>query len=376
MTNDSIPKKTSLTAEEINLHQIDDKIFRATMQNKDALTLFLTEFVPNEVNQYIELDSLELDNTEYVTGQLKKLQSDVVWKGRFKDQELRLILLLEHKKDFDREIFIQILLYLCCIWLLDVQNNQPFSCILPIVVHQGAGGKVWETRDLHHFFAHLPPEFLKHIPNFRFLLTNVQREPNPKILRLPEDNLLRALFLMFQCQEDDEKIKQYFGEIFKFYKKQPHLQTVLQLYLVYIMASFNMTIEQIMNLMDSISPNSKKDIMTTYEVLVAKGEGQGIAKGAKLRDLQIIWNGHLRKMSATDLSGLLNIAPSMIHKWLKRFEWMREGEAEGLTPLEIMLNVNELAAEPVVSELEVTTLLAFFKEQSAKKTKTRRTKKD
>jgi hypothetical protein len=227
MTNDSIPKKTSLTAEEINLHQIDDKIFRATMQNKDALTLFLTEFVPKEVNQYIDLDSLELDNTEYVTGQLKKLQSDVVWKGRFKDQELRLILLLEHKKDFDREIFIQILLYLCCIWLLDVQNNQPFSCILPIVVHQGAGGKVWETRDLHHFFAHLPPEFLKYIPNFRFLLTNVQREPNPKILGLPEDTLLRALFLMFQCQEDDEKIKQFFGEIFKFYKNQPHLQSVL-----------------------------------------------------------------------------------------------------------------------------------------------------
>ncbi|MEN9610144.1 MAG: hypothetical protein RLZZ628_958, partial [Bacteroidota bacterium] len=208
MTNDSTPKKSSLSADEIHLHQIDDKIFRATMQNKEALTLFLTEFVPKEVNQYIDLDSLELDNTEYVTGQLKKLQSDVVWKGKFKDQELRLILLLEHKKDFDREIFIQILLYLCCIWLLDVQNNQPFSCILPIVVHQGAGGKVWETRDFHHFFAHLPNEFLKHIPNFRFLLTNVQREPNLKILGLPEENLLRALFLIFQCQEDEEKIKQ------------------------------------------------------------------------------------------------------------------------------------------------------------------------
>ncbi len=42
--SDSTPKKKDLSAEEINLHQIDDKIFRATMQNKDALTLFLTEF--------------------------------------------------------------------------------------------------------------------------------------------------------------------------------------------------------------------------------------------------------------------------------------------------------------------------------------------
>ncbi|MEN9610756.1 MAG: hypothetical protein RLZZ628_1570 [Bacteroidota bacterium] len=375
MTNDSTNKIGS-TPDEINLHQIDDKIFRATMQNKDALMLYLAEFVPTELSQHIDLKSLELDNTEYVTGQLKKLQSDVVWKGKFKGQELKIIVLLEHKKDFDREIFIQILLYLCCIWLMDLHNNQPFSCILPIVVHQGAGGKVWETRDLHSFFAHLPPEFLKHIPNFQFLLTNVQREPNLKILGLPEDNLLRALFLMFQCEEDEAKIKQFFGEIFKFYKNQPHLQAVLQLYLVYLMASFNLTIEQIMNLMDSISPKSKEDIMTTYEVLVSKGKVLGREEGENLKTLKIIWNGHLRKMSATDISGLLNIAPSMINKWLKRFEWMREGETEGLTPVEIALKVNELAAEPAVTELEVTTLLAFFKEQPAKKTRTRRIKKD
>jgi hypothetical protein len=38
--------------------------------------------------------------------------------------------------------------------------------------------------------------------------------------------------------------------------------------------------------------------------------------------------------------------------------------------------VNELAAEPAVTALEVTTLLAFFKEQPAPKTKKRRVNKD
>ncbi|MEN9613287.1 MAG: putative transposase, YhgA-like, partial [Bacteroidota bacterium] len=103
MTPDSTPKKSSLTADDVNLHQIDDKIFRATMQNKEALLLFLAQFVPKELKQHIDLDSLELDNTEYVTGQLKKMQSDVVWKGKFKEQDLKIIVILEHKKDFDRE---------------------------------------------------------------------------------------------------------------------------------------------------------------------------------------------------------------------------------------------------------------------------------
>jgi hypothetical protein len=81
-------------------------------------------------------------------------------------------------------------------------------------------------------------------------------------------------------------------------------------------------------------------------------------------------------MSVSDMSGLLDIAPSMINKWLKCFEWMQQGEAEGLTPIEIMLKVNELAAEPVVLEWEVISLLAFFKEQPLKKVKSCRTKKN
>jgi hypothetical protein len=195
-------------------------------------------------------------------------------------------------------------------------------------------------------------------------------------LNLPEENVLRALFLMFKCGGDEAQIKQYFGEIFKFYQNQPHLLEIMQLYLVYLMASSNLSVDEIIALMESISPKSKQEVMTTYEILINKGEGQGIAKGDKLRILKTIWLGHLNKKSVTETSEWVQLAPSAIKKWLIRFEWMIEGEADGLTPAEIMLKVNELAAEPAVTELEVTTLLAFFKEQPAPKTKKRRSKKD
>jgi hypothetical protein len=142
------------------------------------------------------------------------------------------------------------------------------------------------------------------------------------------------------------------------------------------MASFNLSVEQIMNLMDSISPKSKEDIMTTYEVLVAKGEGQGIAKGAKLERIKAIWDAYMFQMSVTNIAAMFKMAPSVVQKWLKRLEWIQQGEAEGLTPAEIALKVNELAAESVVLEWEVSSLLAFFKEQPAPKTKKRRPKKE
>jgi hypothetical protein len=150
----------------------------------------------------------------------------------------------------------------------------------------------------------------------------------------------------------------------------------MQLYLVYLMASSNLSVDEIIALMESISPKSKQEVMTTYEILINKGEGQGIVKGENLKALKFIWNGHILKKSVSETAEWMMIAPSMVKKWLKRFEWMQEGEAEGLTPAEIMLKVNELAAEPAVTVAEVTALLAFFKEQPAPKTKKRRPKKD
>jgi hypothetical protein len=108
----------------------------------------------------------------------------------------------------------------------------------------------------------------------------------------------------------------------------------------------------------------------------AKGFEIGLKKGARLTDLKIIWNARLNRISVDDVAAVLKMTPIQVQKCWTWFEWIQQGEAEGLTPLEIMLKVNELAAEPAVTELEVTTLLAFFKEQAMPKPKKRRPKKD
>lgn len=103
-------------------------------------------------------------------------------------------------------------------------------------------------------------------------MANVQLEPNAKILNLPEENVLRALFLMFKCGGDEAQIKQFFGEIFKFYKHQPHLLEIMQLYLVYLMASSNLSVDEIIALMEATSPKSKSDISVFQGATCAKNE--------------------------------------------------------------------------------------------------------
>jgi predicted transposase/invertase (TIGR01784 family) len=343
------------------LHQIDDKLFKLTFQNRPALLAFLTRYAPPHLIQHIDLDRLELDNTEYVNKDLRKFQSDIVWNTTFKGKPAKIILLFEHKKDLDKAVYVQVLLYLCLIWLLEVQNGQQMSCILPIVVHQSSGGAIWDSRDFHHFFEHVPPVFLEFIPNFRFFLMHVQKVPNAELLQLPEENLLRALLLAYKCVEEPESIQQLFAEIFKFYESQPQLREVVHQYLLYLMTTLKLTSDQILNLIETISSKTKEATMTAYEEVVLKNQTEGKKIGKKLNRLEMIWIGKHQNMPIEMLADFLFITPSLVKKWLGWMPMMLQEDQNGVAPNVIAAKINELGAEPQLTPDEVKDLLVFLK---------------
>jgi predicted transposase YdaD len=100
---DSADKKSTQNP----LHQIDDKLFKLTFQNRPALLAFLTRYAPPHLMQHIDLARLELDNTEYVNKDLRKFQSDIVWNTTFKGKPAKIILLFEHKKDLDKRFMFK-----------------------------------------------------------------------------------------------------------------------------------------------------------------------------------------------------------------------------------------------------------------------------
>jgi predicted transposase/invertase (TIGR01784 family) len=359
------------------LHQIDDKLFKLTFQNRPALLAFLTRYAPPHLIQHIDLDRLELDNTEYVNKDLRKFQSDIVWNTTFKGKPAKIILLFEHKKDLDKAVYVQVLLYLCLIWLLEVQNGQQMSCILPIVVHQSSGGAIWDSRDFHHFFEHVPTVFLEFIPNFRFFLMHVQKVPNAELLQLPEENLLRALLLAYKCVEEPESIHQLFAEIFKFYESQPELREVVHQYLLYLMTTLKLTSDQILNLIETVSSKTKEATMTAYEEVVLKNQTEGKHSGKKLQLLQTIWIGKHHHVAVEILADCLSITPLAVKKWFNWMPMMLQEDQNGLSPNVIAAKINEFGAEPQLTPDEVKDLLVFLKTPlpaPVRKTRTRKPK--
>jgi predicted transposase/invertase (TIGR01784 family) len=359
------------------LHQIDDKLFKVTFQTLDALLAFLERYVPEHLLKHIDLTALELDVTEYVNKDLRKFQSDIVWRATFKGEPLKIVLLFEHKKDLDKAVYVQILLYLCLIWLLELQQGKPMSCVLPILVHQGEGGASWDDRNFHHYFQKIPAEFLEYIPNFKFFLMHVQKVPNENILQMPETNLLRALFLAYKCAGDEEIVKQLFEEIFKFYDNQPHLREVVHQFLLYLMESAKMSPEKILALIQSFNNQKKKIAMTTYEQIVVKNQTLGEAIGDKLRILKIIWKGAQRKAALEEIADYAEMTPLLVKKWIAWMQLMLQEDENGLTAAGIAAKINEAGAEPDLTPNEVQKLLIFLKTplpQIVKKTRTRKSK--
>jgi hypothetical protein len=207
---------------------------------------------------------------------------------------------------------------------------------------------------------------------------HVQKVPNEEILQMPETNLLRALFLAYKCEGDKAILKQLFGEIFKFYENQPHFREVVHQFLLYLMASAKLTPEEILELIQSFTNQTKEVAMTTYEQVVLKNHALGEASAEKLSRLKNIWKGVQRKASLEEIADYAEMTPLHIKKWMNWMQIMLQEDEKGLSTVIIAAKINEAGAEPDISPNEVQKLLVFLKTplpQMVKKTRVRKSTK-
>ncbi|HRF41699.1 MAG TPA: Rpn family recombination-promoting nuclease/putative transposase, partial [Saprospiraceae bacterium] len=63
-----------------SVHNPHDRFFKSLMHNRETAIAFLEEFLPDEVKEVLDLQSLELANTTFLTDELKQYFSDIVFK--------------------------------------------------------------------------------------------------------------------------------------------------------------------------------------------------------------------------------------------------------------------------------------------------------
>jgi predicted transposase/invertase (TIGR01784 family) len=157
------------------LNNANDKYFKGMMSLVGVVRAFAEQFLPRDVQDKLDLDTLEFDNTSYITDELSEFFADMVWKCQYKNghQFAKISFLLEHKSYKPTHPHFQLLDYIRGAWRLQAGENKRPTVIVPIVLYHGK--EPWEYEPLDSYFGVVEPELMRFLPSFDYILVNLQK---------------------------------------------------------------------------------------------------------------------------------------------------------------------------------------------------------
>ncbi|MEZ5041855.1 MAG: Rpn family recombination-promoting nuclease/putative transposase [Saprospiraceae bacterium] len=195
-----------------------DAFFKKAFMDIDVARDFIRNFLPENLVSTLNLVDLKLSNQSFVTPQLKQYFSDLVYKCTTTDEEpIELALLFEHKYNAPAYPHLQLLRYLLEYWEVQIKQKEALTPIIPIVVYQGK--HKWQQKPFYSYFKSTSPLLHAYIPNFEYLLTDINQMEDGDILALKAELLSNILLLMKHIQTFPP---QYYTRIFIGIENQIH----------------------------------------------------------------------------------------------------------------------------------------------------------
>ena len=135
----------------IDLTRPHDLLVEATLSNPQALQDFANIYLPKQVLEKMDTNSLELTNKSYVSADMKEFHDDVVFAFTLKEHTGYAFCIIEHPSTPDRMLplrFIQYQINLIEDYLKEKPEGTKWPIIIPICPYHNPDGKCYpyETR--------------------------------------------------------------------------------------------------------------------------------------------------------------------------------------------------------------------------------------
>jgi len=151
-----------------------DSFFRGMFSRKEIAINFLSTYLPEQIKQQLDLDTLTMSKDSFVDKELRHHFSDLLYTVKHRQKDLHLYLLFEHKSSPDHWIALQLLRYMVRIWE-QCRKEQPrakhLPAIIPLVLYHGR--KTWQIPKNFSALLTQDDDFLKQFtPEFEYLLND------------------------------------------------------------------------------------------------------------------------------------------------------------------------------------------------------------
>ena len=262
---------------EANLEKIDnphDKIFKKMFGDIDVATDFLKNYLPNEILEITDLESITYEKETHVSKKLQEYFLDILFKTKINGEEAYIYFLFEHKSYNDKKVPIQMLEYIINIWNLKIKNNKVPIVIPLLIYHDKDKWKVDKNLiNMVEGVEKLPKNILKYIPNYEYILYDIPTYFTNEQVKGSE--LLKFILKIFAYAKKDWEEMKFIVSEAEFMLNMDFFES----FAWYIMTIQNIDVEEFKKV---VKDERRRDlVMSLAEKLKNEGMEKGIEKGKK-----------------------------------------------------------------------------------------------
>ncbi len=299
-----------------------DKFFKAAMGMKSIATAFTRQFLPKNILDKLNLDTLELDTASYITDDLKENFADLVWRCNFKNggRQARIAFLHEHKSYLVEYPHFQLLDYIRGAWTTQIKQDKLPYLTIPIVLYHGK--EKWEEAPLDSYFGVVEPDMLRFIPCFDYVLVNLQKYSDETIRAIDSIFLYRTL-LAFKHSWDKTYLKLYYIDLLLeriAYEKNDEKLSFLIMICVYLSNVSDITKAEIMENVNKSDHNLNPQSMSVFEEIIEEFREKGIEKGIEKEKRETIIRSWKNGIETSMIANITGVSIAEIEKVIADFQ--------------------------------------------------------
>ena len=262
------------------VHNPHDKFFKSWFSQPVNLIPLLQASLPADVFALMDTGSLVVSSDTFVDLENREHFSDLSANIRVNGLDARIYILVEHKSYNDQWALLQILRYMVQTWTRDSRAKpaRPLLPILPILFYHGES-KVIVT-EFTGLFATGYPEILKRYrPEFQCGIFNLTAMPDESLQGPPQFEA--ALWAMKYARTQVKLVLKALNRLARTLGSVMRDNPAFHEIEMYILSSSDRTPEELVDMINRLLTDIwlKEDMMSTAEMLIARGEARGKAEG-------------------------------------------------------------------------------------------------
>jgi len=257
-----------------------DCFFRENFARHAIARDFLRHHLPQALLADLDLERLTISPDTFVTEALRKVYSDLIYQIPYRDTQLSVYLLFEHKSQSDHWVLLQLLRYIVASGeLYRDQHPQAKTLppIYPLVLYHGQ--RRWRAPACFHDLIDPLPEALKpYVPQFRYALHDISARSSTAIKGEVLSRLIQLALRNIYSDQPAERLHELLELITKVSRDPTALDVLESLLRYYVQGTGRLDETQVRRLLEQTL--SGEPLMETFiDKYIALGEQRGEQHG-------------------------------------------------------------------------------------------------